>query len=138
MTWASFLSLSISSSTDDNMIPAFLFGGSVTSTTSKSGFTSTFNSCGVNFFMGFDFAFIMFGSVAYLGWFSLKSVLHHKQKQWVPWLKIKIFTSMEFFRQLVLWTLYETQHERSIHFKGWDLIFVLDVKIDIYISLANC
>jgi hypothetical protein len=33
----------------------------------------------VYFFIGFDFAFIMFGSVAYLGWFSLRSVLQQEQ-----------------------------------------------------------
>lgn len=78
MTRASFFSLSISSSTEETRTPAFLFGGSVTSTTSKSDLISTFRSCGVNFFMTLDFAFIMLGSVAYLGWFSLKSVLCEK------------------------------------------------------------
>lgn len=78
MTRASFFSLSISSSTEETRTPAFLFGGSVTSTTSKSDLISTFRSCGVNFFMTLDFAFIMLGSVAYLGWFSLKSVLFDK------------------------------------------------------------
>ena len=80
MTWASFLSLSRSSSTEETTTPAFLLGGSVTWTTSKSDLISTFNSCGVNFFMAFDFAFIMLGSVAYLGWFNLKSVLHEENK----------------------------------------------------------
>lgn len=79
ITWASFLSLSISSSTEETIIPAFLLGGSVTSTISKSDLISTFKSSSLNFLMGFDFAFIMFGSVAYLGWFNLKSVLHHTQ-----------------------------------------------------------
>ena len=79
MTFASFFSLSISSSTEETMTPAFLLGGSVTSTISKSDLTSTFNSSGVNFFIGFDFAFIMLGRVAYLGWFSLRSVLQEEK-----------------------------------------------------------
>lgn len=83
MTWASFLSLSISSSTDETITPAFLLGGSVTWTSSMSDWISTFRSCGVNFFMTFDFAFIMLGSVAYLGWFSLKSVLQSGQRKQV-------------------------------------------------------
>ena len=81
MTWASFRSLSINSSTEEIRTPAFLFGGSVTSTTSISDLTSTFNSCGVYFLMTFDFAFMMLGSVAYLGWFSLRSVLRERNKQ---------------------------------------------------------
>ena len=76
MTRASFFSLSISSSTEEMITPDFLLGGSVTWMTSKSDLISTFNSSGVYFFMTLDFAFIIFGSVAYLGWFSLKSVLH--------------------------------------------------------------
>lgn len=83
MTWASFLSLSISSSTDETITPAFLLGGSVTWTSSMSDLISTFRSCGVNFFMTFDFAFIMLGSVAYLGWLSLKSVLQRGQRKQV-------------------------------------------------------
>lgn len=80
MTWASFLSLSTSSSTEETITPAFLLGGSVTWTTSISDLISTFKSCGVNFFMTFDFAFIMLGRVAYLGWFSLKSVLQDTKR----------------------------------------------------------
>lgn len=79
MTLASCFSLSISSSTEERITPAFLLGGSVTSTVSKSDLISTFNSSGVNFFMGLDFAFIMLGRVAYLGWFSLRSVLQEEQ-----------------------------------------------------------
>lgn len=79
MTLASCFSLSISSSTEERITPAFLLGGSVTSTISKSDLISTFNSSGVNFFMGLDFAFIMLGRVAYLGWFSLRSVLQEEQ-----------------------------------------------------------
>lgn len=81
ITRASFLSLSISSSTEETITPAFLLGGSVTSTTSILDLTSTFNSSGVYFFIGFDFAFIMFGSVAYLGWFSLRSLLQYGADQ---------------------------------------------------------
>lgn len=81
MTLASCFSLSISSSTEERITPAFLLGGSVTWTISKSDLISTFNSSGVNFFMGFDFAFIMLGRVAYLGWFSLRSVLKEEKAQ---------------------------------------------------------
>lgn len=81
MTLASVLSLWISSSTEETITPAFLLGGSETWIISKSLFNSTFKSCGLNFLMGFDFAFIMFGSVAYLGWFNLKSVLYHIKKK---------------------------------------------------------
>lgn len=81
MTLASCFSLSISSSTEERITPAFLLGGSVTWTISKSDLISTFNSSGVNFFMGFDFAFIMLGRVAYLGWFSLRSVLQEEKPQ---------------------------------------------------------
>lgn len=76
-TRASFFNLSMSSSTDEMMTPAFLLGGSVTWTTSKSDLISTFSSSRVTFLMTFDFAFIMFGSVAYLGWFKRRSVLQH-------------------------------------------------------------
>ena len=81
ITRASFFNLSISWSTEERITPACLLGGSVTWTTSKSDLISTFRSCGLSFFITFDFAFIMFGRVAYLGWFSLKSVLQQRKSQ---------------------------------------------------------
>lgn len=63
------------------MTPAFLLGGSITCTTSISDWISTFRSFGVSFFIAFDLAFMMFGRVAYLGWFNLKSVLQRRMQQ---------------------------------------------------------
>mmetsp|Transcript_11990 Transcript_11990/g.27779 ORF Transcript_11990/g.27779 Transcript_11990/m.27779 type:complete len:275 (+) Transcript_11990:272-1096(+) len=75
MTFASFLSLSSSWSTDSTLIPASRLGGSSTCTTLWCLAISTPSCSGVNLSIFFFFAFMMLGNVAYRGSFSRRSVV---------------------------------------------------------------
>lgn len=57
--------------------PPTRFGGSVTLRVSSLGVRSTSRSAGVNFCMGFFFAFMMFGRDAYRGSFNLQPRITH-------------------------------------------------------------
>lgn len=81
MTCASFFSFSRSSSTEATITPAFRFAGSTTSKICRSEATSTPSCSGVTWLMGFFFAFMMFGKVAYRGWFNRKSALQSSSTQ---------------------------------------------------------
>lgn len=72
---------SMSSSTDDRIRPPCRLGGSSTFKVSSRGVTSTPNSSRLRFSIGFFLAFMMFGSVAYLGSLSRKSVLRDQPER---------------------------------------------------------
>mmetsp|Transcript_21546 Transcript_21546/g.54326 ORF Transcript_21546/g.54326 Transcript_21546/m.54326 type:complete len:243 (+) Transcript_21546:215-943(+) len=75
MALASFFSLSMSSSTSATLTPAALTGGSSTDMIFVRGVRSIPNEVASSFSSGFFFAFIRFGSVAYLGSFRRRSVV---------------------------------------------------------------
>src|SRR4029077_11041691 len=75
ITRASVLSLSTSSTTEPTLWPPCRFGGSSTLRTTRRGVTSTPRASGVVVTIGFFLARMMFGSEAYRGSLSRKSVV---------------------------------------------------------------